>query len=97
MADIPTEQTLLRFDHLLKDMKLKVGDNSPIKQEADIIRDYYHDRAMLGVDVAIKKWDPRFNEFYVARITLERITAAAEALRGLPGFKRLLRAPKRTL
>jgi hypothetical protein len=91
MSDIPTEQTMLRFDRLLEDMKMKVGDNSPIKQEADIVRDYYRDRATLGVEEAINKWNPRFNEFYQARITLERVTAAAEALRGLPGLKGLLK------
>jgi hypothetical protein len=40
-------------------MNLKVGDKSPIKQEAAIIRDYYRDRATLGVEEAVKKWDPR--------------------------------------
>jgi len=91
MSGIPTEQTMFRFDHLLKEMKLTVGDNSSIKQEADIVRDYYRDRATLGVEEAIRKWDPPFDEFYQARITLERVTAAAHALSGLPGIKKLLK------
>lgn len=90
MSDIPTVQTMLRFDQLLTATKMKVGDNSPIKQEADIVRDYYRDRAALGVDEAIRKWDPHFDEFYQARITLERVTAAVSALSGTRGLKALL-------
>jgi hypothetical protein len=90
MSDIPTEQTMLRFDHLLKDMKLEVGDNSSIKREAAIVRAYYQDRATVGVEEAIRKWNPRYDEFYGARITLERITAAATALKGVPRLRKLL-------
>ena len=72
MSEIPTEQTLLQFDRLLRELKLQVGDNSPIKQEADIVRDYYRDRETLGVDEAVKKWDPRFNDFYASRGLLSR-------------------------
>jgi hypothetical protein len=91
MSDIPTEQTLIGFDALLKAMKLRVGDNSPIRHEASIVRDYYRDRAALGIDEAVKKWDPRFDKFYDARIVLERVTAGATALSGVPALKRLLR------
>lgn len=91
MSEIPTEQTMLRFDQLLEVMKMKVGGNSSIKHEADIVRDYYRDRATLGVEEAIRRWDPRFDEFYQARITLERVTASASALSGTSGLKGLLK------
>jgi hypothetical protein len=71
-------------------MNLRVGESTPIKQEADIVRDYYRDRETLGVDEAVKKWDPRFDEFYSARITLERVVSAATTLEGVPRLRRLL-------
>jgi hypothetical protein len=90
MSEIPTEETLLKFDALLDRMGLSVGINSPIKQEADIVRDYYRDRKQLGIEEAIKKWNPRYDEFYSARITLERVVASATALEGVPRMKTLL-------
>ena len=90
MSEIPTEQTLMKFDQLLQETNLRVEENSPIKREADIVREYYRDRAALGVDEAVEKWNPRYDEFYGARITLERITAAATALSGVARLRRLL-------
>jgi hypothetical protein len=90
VSEIPTEETLTRFDALLKRMNLRVEVNTPIKREADMVRDYYRDRETLGVDEAVKKWDPRFNDFYSARITLQRVVAAATALDGIPRLRGLL-------
>jgi hypothetical protein len=90
MSEIPTEETLLKFDALLDRMGLRVGGNSPINQEADIVHDYYRDRKILGIEEAVKKWNPRYDEFYSSRLTLERVVAAATALEGVPRLRTLL-------
>lgn len=91
VSDVPTEQTLLKFDRLLQDMNMRIGDNSPIKQEADLVRLYFEDRANFGVDKTIEEWNFLYDEVSTARVTLERITAAATALRGVQHLRTLLK------
>jgi hypothetical protein len=91
MNEIPTFQTLVRFDRLVRDLGLKLGDAFPLKREAELIRAYYDERARFGPKNIAVKWEPRFLEFARARISLERIVAAMETLKELPGLKRIVK------
>jgi len=91
MADTPTLQTLAKFDQLLVEISLKLGDGFPLKREADLIREVYHDRESLGDEEGQAKWGHRIPEFVLARIALERFVAATETLKGLPGVKKIMK------
>jgi hypothetical protein len=91
MDDIPTLQTLARFDQLVAEMNLKVGNGSPLKRDVDLIRDAYNDRASLGDAEGQAKWGHRIPDFVQARITMERFVAATETLKGLAGLTRIVK------
>jgi len=91
MNGIPTFQTLSRFDQLVRDLGLRLGDGLPLKQEAELIRAYYDERARFGPEQIAAKWEPRFLEFARARISLERFVAATQTLKGLPGLKKIVK------
>lgn len=85
------QQTLLKFDRFLHDSALHLGDDSPLKYEADLIREAYHDLATLSDEEGQPKWGHRSAEFLLARISLERFMAASTALAGTPGATKLLK------
>jgi hypothetical protein len=91
MADIPTEQTLAWFDQLVQEPGLKMGDGFPLKQQADLIRAYFDDRARFGPERIAGNWEPRFREFAQSRIALERFVAATKTLKELPGLKKIVK------
>jgi hypothetical protein len=77
--------------NVLVKISLKLGDGSPLKREADLIREVYHDRESLGDEEGQAKWGHRIPEFVLARIALERFVAATETLKGLPGVKKIMK------
>ncbi len=90
MADIPALRTLARFDQLMREMNLRFADGSPLKREADLIREVYNDLASLSDVQGQPNWGHRIPEFVLARITLERFVAATDTLKGIPGLRRIL-------
>ncbi len=74
------EQTLLRFDQLFHELGLRLADDSPLKCQADLIREAYRDRATLNDEEGQRKWGHRIPDFVLARISLERFVAATKAL-----------------
>jgi len=91
MQDIPTLQVLSRFDRLIEEMGLKMGEGCALKQQAELIREYYYDRKLLGPNHANAKWQPRFLEFAQARIALQRFVEAVGTLQGVLGLSGVLR------
>ena len=67
MHDIPALQTLDNFHRLVSELNLKFLDESPLMQEVDIIREFYGDRESLCFEDREAKWQPRLDQFYVAR------------------------------
>jgi len=91
MPDIPTVQILARFDRLVQEMNLKMGDGCPLKQEADMIRESYDDKESLRYEEREAKWQPRLENLYLARVALEWFAEATETLKALPGIRLILK------
>ncbi len=81
---------LADFDRLATDMRLKIGDASPVKQQLDTTREFLVDEASLKFEELDAKWAPRFLEFYQSQFVVGRLIGAVIELSGLPGLKKTL-------
>jgi predicted nucleotidyltransferase len=90
MDQYPAFRAVARFDQLAKEIRLKVS-GTPLKQQADLLREAFNDMNILGLEKSNAKWMPRLPECDQARIDLERFVEAVEPLKDLPGLKDILK------
>ena len=74
MDVMPALETLEKFDRLIADLKLKLFDASPLKREADTLREAKHDFAAMTYEDRHAKWLHRLPEFALAESALSDLS-----------------------
>ncbi|MEQ8790097.1 MAG: hypothetical protein RIC55_27620 [Pirellulaceae bacterium] len=77
-------QDLADFDAALATTGFTIPGNSPLADQLATTRDFLQDKASLPEDDWLRKWQPRFKDFYDAQIVVARLTHAISVLRDKP-------------
>lgn len=85
MDQYPEFPVLERFDQLLDDLKLRLVDGMPLKQQTDLLREYDRDSATLGLEKANSKYSRL--EIFLAEMVVERFVEVIGPLTSLRGLK----------
>ena len=67
MGHTVMRQKLAEFDQPAAQMRLKIGESTPVKQQFDTTWEFLNNEATLRFEDLDAKWAPRFLEFFQAQ------------------------------